>query len=235
MFAGAAPAATMNNTHHTTPSPLATALLVVQALGTGVIDAVRFVLHPDSLVRRLPVVRAACVATMLILIAQSDVAFSVQFGGDAATSAREADLQTSQPSRTLLAGFFAAGEAPARAAGGVALDDAAALAVIERFEQVARAEEQRFGIPAEVLLAAAAVASGDAAAQSGNNYFSEALDGDFASAWESWRAMSLSVAAEPGAAHASTVDDWVAVTARLYPDAPGVAEAMTYAIARYTL
>ena len=222
---------TANNPHASTIQSL---LILLQALGTFTLDALRYVLRPGGVLRRMPLLRVAVVASLVVAIFQSDLHLSITLGGDAATVQTAHESPTEQPAKTLLAGFFTT--APnTNVSAAPTYSDREALAVIERFEQVALAEQERFGIPAEVLLAAAVVSSGDQLAQRSNNFFGQALDGPFASPWESWRAMSLSILAEPGARTAATQAHWCAVVGRLYPNAEQVAASIAFAAERYDL
>ncbi len=69
----------------------------------------------------------------------------------------------------------------------------------KRFRQTAQVEEQKFGIPARIILAVALVqskAGTSQAARTKNNYFNVQKAGEsltFSTAWESFRAFSMAV------------------------------------------
>ncbi len=79
-------------------------------------------------------------------------------------------------------------------------DDEVVKAYIDRFARVARAEMEKFGIPASVKLGQAILesrAGKTPAARDQNNHFGAPLGGkSFDSAWANWRAHSLFIAQE---------------------------------------
>ena len=191
-------------------------------LGYRTLDLLGFALatlgrHPAA------ALRSAVVASLLVLLAQPELRLTLHLGSAAAPVAPRAATATPAVAR---AGLLAAAPAAAEAA----LDDRRALALIERFEHVAAAEEERFGLDGGVLLAAAIVASPDA---SNANAFGPALAGDYPNAWASWRAMSLCVlAAVEGEGRRA---DWLAAAARLFPDREAAYDRLAYALERYSL
>ena len=191
----------------------------------------------SSMVRGLPVVRLALVLSLTAALLADELPVSLRVGDLAVVttvaSAKTADAVAGDASdaETVLAGVFAGifgARAPERAPQ---LDDAAVADLLTRFEPTAAQEAERFGLDAGVLLAAAAAATLDAE-RSDSNVFGSALDGPFATAWESWRAMSLSVAAaQPG----TDRDAQTHALASMYPDPATVEAQIRHALQRYDL
>jgi len=224
------------NIRQATHEPIFQSLLLgVQALGTAAIQALFSLIRENGMLRQLPLLRIAAILSLVILCLQSDLNLTIHVGTPS-TGASEASTEQAidePPARTLLAGIFSSESASVESHPKI--DDATALSLIERFGSVARSEQKRFGIPANVLLAAAAVSSTDVAARNSNNYFSKALDGTFKTPWESWRAMSLTIVAQSQGSKARTQRDWIAIVANLYPDPSFQARSIEFALERYTL
>lgn len=87
-----------------------------------------------------------------------------------------------------------------RSANAGQLEDGQVLAYIDRFDQVARLEMKRFGIPASILMAQAlseSWAGTHKAAVAYHNHFGKPLSEKvYGSAWENWRAHSVLIARE---------------------------------------
>lgn len=137
-------------------------------------------------------VRVGILALAVLLVFGKDFSFSTLWGGDAPLGDERTAMGLAQPtaySNKLLA---------YDAASASELEDGHAMEYIDRFDEVARLEMQRFGIPASILMAQAlseSRAGQHEAAHRNNNHFGSALSGQhFANAWESWRANSLLIA-----------------------------------------
>ena len=191
-------------------------------LGYWTLDVCRFaggLLHRH----RLAELRVASVAALAVVLCQPAATFTIRLAAAPAVEAAVNSESAAAPVER--AGLFSA-PAPAPSAAV----DAHALMLIERFDHVAAAEADRFGLDAGVLLAAAIAASSQADA---TNVFGEALQGSFPTAWTSWRAMSLSLLAAADAP--ATRAAWVDAAASLYPDRERARTSIAYALDRYAL
>jgi len=196
-------------------------------LGHKSIDLLRALLEPGSWFRSLPHVRILIVLSMLILIFDEDVSFSLQFGETnsalAATTKQPKAIKAGPSSST--AGFFSslASSSTFVKTDLTITNSETGNAIISRFESTARAEQEKLGVDAGVLLATA-IASGvvDSPEQVSDknfvtNYFGEALNGSYPTAWSSWRAMSLTLAASVNTDR-PTRDEFVRAAAAQYPN-----------------
>ncbi len=213
-----------------TPTPfLRQLLLVIQFIGTTLMRSLHFLLGEHKVVSSVHVVKFCLAASMVVVLMQEEISLSIELGGETAS-------EVSQPTAIAEASFFSG----LFSSHTRTLEDEAALRCIDRFGHVAEAEQERFGIDAGVLLAAAIVAAGPQHAQGQlsakeHNAFGAALDGRFASAWESWRAMSLTLVAAAPQAKPSTRAGWITLVAAQYPDAESRQEQLRYVLERYAL
>ena len=222
---------------------LRTAVWHLSYLGHRTLDLVRFALAPQSRLRRVPVLRLAICLGLVAALLHEPTTVTVELGlpGTPTTTNTTAGTPTAadgkdvvaQTAHASFAGLFASAKTPLAEA---TVSDERALALIERFATVAAAEEERFGLDAGVLLAAAIVASPEATA---TNAFGPALDGPYESAWASWRAMSLSARARLGKrglnGGVANRTQLTAAVASLYPAPDGIAERLRYTLRRYEL
>jgi hypothetical protein len=141
-------------------------------------------------------VRIGILALAVFLVFGKDLRFSAElpalWGGDAPLTEGRTAMGLVQPT--------AYSDEPVvyDPASASELEDGHAMEYIDRFDEVARLEMQRFGIPASILMAQAlseSRAGQHEAVRRNNNHFGSALSGrHFANAWESWRANSLLMA-----------------------------------------
>jgi flagellum-specific peptidoglycan hydrolase FlgJ len=150
-----------------------------------------------------PVLKVAAALVLFFYLTQRDIQFSIQMkaplgvpGTPAAAAQATADqMSLVQPVR-LLSGSAAA-PAPAGQPENLRLNAVQVEQYLERFAHVARAEMEKFGIPASVKMAQAILESqaGQAMdAQIDNNHFGAPMgEQTFESAWRNWREHSLLV------------------------------------------
>ena len=210
--------------------------------GHKTLDVLRSLYANRESVRALPLVRFAIVATLGVVLLQDNLEFSITVGGHGSQEAKEA--VTAEPRAVLAsAKTYAPQTSEAGLLGALfsspsdahlAAHDETALAVIERFGHVAEEEAQRFGLDAGVLLAAA-IANTGTELTGNTNCFGAALTGTHESAWASWRAMSLSVAAATAEHKPLRRSEWVSAVAQLYPDSGAVTERLAFITQRYSL
>ena len=192
-------------------------------LGHKTLDLVRMILKPGSRFRSLPHVRILLVLSMVILIFNNDISFSLHLGEPETATATSENIPAAAK-----AGFFTE---PASMLGKVfsssafakteltLMDSQTGAALIKRFQTAANAEQQKFGIDAGVLLATAIAAGVVETPNQVNdknfttNYFGTALTGTYPSAWSSWRAMSLATIASAANIDQPTRDDYVRAAA----------------------
>lgn len=220
----------MNRTEPiSTPSPLEQLLLVVQFLGTLCITVIKLAVAPGSLLRRLPLARIALVGSMALLIYQEEYSFTIQVNTNNSVESEPAP----QPTEVALASMFSFGSGVMETA--IQISDKEALALIDRFEAVAKTEQKKFGVDAGVLLAASILAENSGQLSSANNAFGKALSGPFDTAWESWRAMTLSVLAAKPTTSKLTRESSLQKVASLYPDNQRMKEDLVYTLTRFSL
>jgi len=223
---------------------LSAILWELSLLGHKSIDLVKTLLRPGGWFRRLPHVRILLVLSMVILILNEDISFSLRLGEPAPASTTSA-TQPQAASAGLLhtpvnfvSNLFSS---PAFAKTTLTLmDSKTGIALINRFEATALAEQEKFGVDAGVLLATA-IASGvvDSPEQVmdkkfATNYFGEALTDTYPTAWSSWRAMSLTILASIQTER-PTRDDFVQAAATHYPDSDQTKERIYEALRFYQL
>lgn len=237
----------MKNSTSTSPDLgrrlLSEILWELSLLGHKTLDLFRMMLKPGGWFRRLPHVRILLVLSMVILIFNNDISFSIHLGEtDAPTSA------VKQTPTTANAGFFSA---PVRqlekafsssAFAKTALthmDSQTGSALIKRFRSVAEAEQDKLGIDAGVLLATA-VAAGVVTTPNQvedqtfvTNYFGSALKGNYPTAWSSWRAMSLATLAAVSDIDEPTRDDFVRAAAVQFKNNSQAAQDRIYEALRF--
>ena len=137
-------------------------------------------------------VRVGILALAVLFVFGKDFSFPALWGGDAPLADERTAMGLVQPTA------YSDGPVVYDAASASELEDGRAMEYIDRFDEVARLEMQRFGIPASILMAQAlseSRAGQHEAVRRNNNHFGTALSGKrFANAWESWRANSLLIA-----------------------------------------
>ena len=211
-------------------------------LGHKTLDLVKVILRPGGWFRSLPHVRILLVLSMIALIFNDEVSFRVSLGGDAQATATPAQIQ----SPAINAGFF---NGPSGLISGLftssafaktdltVMDSKTGLALIDRFDAAAHAEQEKLGIDAGVLLAAAIAAGAVETPEQvedilfTTNFFGSALEGSYPSAWSSWRAMSLAILASTNVDEPSR-DDFVFAAAAQFSD-KDAAQARIYEALRF--
>ncbi len=150
---------------------------------------------------RMPWFRIGLAALTLFVLTKKDIQFSINMkaplAGLMGTSSSSDQVSVDQLGVAQTISFREAKPAVAR----IELpEDAIVKAYIDRFSRVARAEMEKFGIPASVKLGQAILesrAGRSPAARDQNNHFGGPLGGkSFDSAWANWRAHSLFIAQE---------------------------------------
>jgi len=177
-------------------------------------------------------VRIAILVTGLALVCQEQLALRVQLPALSSAGGDIIALPTTAEG-VAQAGFFSQF---ANLKSTTSIDhDEAALAYIDRFSKVAKAEGERFGIDSGVLMAAAILSQQSTTTPNDSNVFGEALSDTYESAWHSWRAMSLSAVAATDGHHPTSRKGWIIAVSSLYPNAASTAEELHYILKRYTL
>ncbi len=227
---------------------LSAALWELSLLGHKTIDVVKMLLQPGSRFRSLPHVRILLVLSMLVLIFDQDVSFSIGFGdkteltaGEHDTTPANAGVFSSAPLSVFSSIFSLGTHASSTTAFAktdlTVMDSQTGTALINRFKATAIGEQTKLGVDAGVLLATAIAAGAvQTPEQVANttfttNYFGEALDGSYPSAWASWRAMCLSIMAVVEE-NQPTRDEFVLAAASQFPDV-NAAKARIYEALRF--
>ena len=199
---------------------------------------------------RLTWFRLGLIALAVFVFTQKQIDFTVTVGAngvagqDQSPDARAGTPATQTTSLSMLPTGTAAPSSPAAApAWSVASLEAATVRdYINRFERVARTEEEKYGIPAAAKLAMAILESdaGQAtAAIRDNNHFAGSIATEYYdNAWTSWRAHSqLLTKRFPELAHESVnYQQWIAALAKTdYSNDPRYTHKLLQIIEAYEL
>jgi len=139
---------------------------------------------------QIPWLKLALAGLAVYVLTHKDLRFSLDMKAPLSTSSAAAVPASRDVEASRLGASAASPERPP-----LAVTEAQVSAYIQRFEKVARAESQRFGIPvsikmAQALLESQAGTSPEARAE--QNHFGRPLRGvSYESAWANWRAHSL--------------------------------------------
>lgn len=195
---------------------------------------------------RLTWFRLGLLALALFVYTQKQIDLTVSVGADGLGLARPEVGATgsAHPSTTTALSMLPTGSsAPAAPEWSVNTFPAAAVtAYVDRFQRVARTEEEKFSIPAPAKLAMAILES-DAGANAGatknNNHFSASLGNkSYDNAWGSWRAHSETLTRRfPELASESVnYQQWIAALAQTgYSRDPRYAQKLLTIIDRFEL
>ncbi|MFK8055692.1 MAG: hypothetical protein AB8F78_06190 [Saprospiraceae bacterium] len=214
-------------------------------LGHKTIDIVRLILTPGGWFRSLPHVRILLVLGMVALISNEDISFSLRLGDSDAALTSTQTVSTAANAgffsdRASLLGSMFSSSAFAKTSL-THMDSRTGVALIDRFKSTAAKEQESLGVDAGVLLAAAiAAAVVETPDQVDNlafttNYFGSALEGTYPTAWASWRAMSLAVAASTAELSQPTRDDFVRAASNEFADSEAAQKRIYEALRFYQL
>jgi hypothetical protein len=203
--------------------------------------------------------RIGLAALALVLLSRQQLRFHVQLGGGApAEVAEEGHRQAGVGSLLSLVDFFGGSEATRDLERVDRLADLPVDAFLTRFAHVAQAEQQKFGVPASIVLAAGLLGSEAGTSetcQTANTYFNLPVTADWSgehtkhggrslrsyeTAWTSFRDFSLYLDAQPyrqlRALGSSDYRKWAAGLEELgLLDRPGLAAELIATIDRYQL
>ena len=176
---------------------------------------------------------------------QIDFTFTVGANGIGAEQTGGSTQGTSATAQTTALSMLPTGSlAPAAAPAWTVsmLNEAAVRSYINRFERVARTEEEKYGIPAAAKMAMAILESeaGQAtAAVKDNNHFAATIANEYYdNAWTSWRTHSQLVTKRfPELAHETVnYQQWIAALAKTnYSNDPAYSQKLLQIIAAYDL